>query len=596
VQVNFLHSIWQLFYKLPFFIYLIVYSISSYTDTIFNNNDVISKASNNDTWQTLLHLKDQELTINDRNFILSIDDFNPKKELIKNIDFFSDNKEQICHFPARYFFLSSQFEHLDPFDISHCDGLKRFMDLVPFSKVELIYASEVVTSPPSMMGHAFLRVSGINANGNPVSHSISFLAELNTQNPIKLAKDGLFSGMDGFYSVKPFRLESKKYLEVENRNLWIFELELTEEQKKLIQLHIWELKDKNIRYLFQNYNCSTSLLYTLSVAVPELREYEKLFVSPLDIVKASLDLGIVKHQVVELSRDWKLAMLASIIDSEIISNIEDYASDKNGRYSSLNDADKHLVSNYLLETEKELQPVQQALFESDATTHFQIDLTNYKNPSKTPQDSAANFRLGSINSSPYLSFSLLPASHRLNRDNREYFSESELVIGEVEIKVSPTKINISEVNLYSFSSFVPSFKFRKSISAQLYIGVRDSYANAFSHEPLFESSFSLGKTKSLFKSQVFSAYGLAGLSLKGNSEFLFAQATTSFGAISYPTKDLKVLANYSVAKLGSSHVSKFEGSLTWNHFKNLNVGFFSKVERTNQDKVQDTGFFIQRLF
>ena len=84
VQVNFLHSIWQLFYKLPFFIYLIVYSISSYTDTIFNNNDVISKASNNDTWQTLLHLKDQELTINDRNFILSIDDFNPKKELIKN--------------------------------------------------------------------------------------------------------------------------------------------------------------------------------------------------------------------------------------------------------------------------------------------------------------------------------------------------------------------------------------------------------------------------------------------------------------------------------------------------------------------------------
>jgi hypothetical protein len=60
-----------------------------------------------------------------------------------------------------------------------------------------------------------------------------------------------------------------------------------------------------------------------------------------------------------------------------------------------------------------------------------LDLTQYKDPLKTPQDSALGVALSVIDDETFLVMNMLPAAHHLYVDNRQFFSESELKITEL---------------------------------------------------------------------------------------------------------------------------------------------------------------------
>jgi hypothetical protein len=461
-------------------------------------------------WQALLHLNEGEPQILDPNFLLSHLNFSPKNELLATIKFIKESpKQAVCRFPARYIFLSDYID-LDIAKIKRaeqCSELKRYIDFVPFDNVNLIFASEVVSSASSMMGHTFMNVTGNNVNDEGVSHSVSFFTEFSTLNPISLFYDATIGGMNGYFIVRPYSVDIEQYVDKEGRNLWSYQLNLSEQDKVLLKYHIWELKNLEINYLFQSYNCATLTLYLLSIAKPELRNEEKLFVIPIDVVKASNKHQLVSKQDVILSREWELYMLENNLPKNVLFQLNNAIKNNTGLdFHRLDNSIRSMAKRYLYRLNtispqlflKSHPTIKDSIVNTglNSSSQFKVDLTHYKNPTKTPQDSAIGISYLQDSETDYIDFTFMPASHYLYGDNTQYFSESALRIGEVILRSNMETKNISlqAFTLYSMKSLMPSSEFESQLSGEFFLGLKSTFESALNEKLVFELSGAIGKT------------------------------------------------------------------------------------------------------
>src|SRR5207247_7522605 len=77
-------------------------------------------------------------------------------------------------------------------------------------------------------------------------------------------------GYPGTFSILPYYLKVREYSDMENRDLWEYELELAPPELERVLLHLWELLPAYYQYYFFDENCSYHLLGLLQVARPEL--------------------------------------------------------------------------------------------------------------------------------------------------------------------------------------------------------------------------------------------------------------------------------------------------------------------------------------
>src|SRR5206468_11436433 len=84
------------------------------------------------------------------------------------------------------------------------------------------------------------------------------------------AIQGLIGGYPGTFSILPYYLKVREYSDMENRDLWEYELELAPLELERVLLHLWELLPAYYQYYFFDENCSYHLLGLLQVARPEL--------------------------------------------------------------------------------------------------------------------------------------------------------------------------------------------------------------------------------------------------------------------------------------------------------------------------------------
>jgi len=208
-----------------------------------------------DRWLSLLHIKNGTPTITDPAFILTQDDFSPELEWQATLRLFAQQPQAICRFPARYRLLQQSGASLPEFP--DCPEYRVFLQRVPVDQVSVIYASENLTSPSSMLGHAMLAAEGVRDDGFYARHSVSFFTVLDSINPIKVLWETLIKGKEGFFLVKPLRAHFEFYNLAEQRNVWRYELDLDAGQRALLQDHLWELRSVNMDYFFHTQNCAT---------------------------------------------------------------------------------------------------------------------------------------------------------------------------------------------------------------------------------------------------------------------------------------------------------------------------------------------------
>ena len=212
---------------------------------------------------TLLHTQNQQRFIQDSQFYFSYHNFSLFNELTATLQAFAqptplNNQHPICRFPARFLWLQQQlsFQAAD-FPAPSCKAYQTFQKKAPAQAVQLVFASENIVSPSSMMGHVFLKISGKNAAHRQVSYAITYFTPLDTLNIPKMMYQSFAGGLQGVFALQPYQLLKENYLNKEERNLWEYTLNLDTFQKQFLQAHIWELKAMKSDYFFVDYNCAT---------------------------------------------------------------------------------------------------------------------------------------------------------------------------------------------------------------------------------------------------------------------------------------------------------------------------------------------------
>lgn len=581
--------------------------------TVAVANEDTKRLSSDPQWIALLHLKANVPQVNDSSFILSHQSFDPHQELLLTLQLINDHPiEAMCRFPARYTFLDENLPlKFNYKNISlNCPELKKFVELVPFDKLSLIFASEKLASVTSMMGHVFLNASGQNVNGTSVSHSIAFYTDVDTTNPLQLIYKGLISGMNGLLVVKPFEGESIKYSQQEGRNIWTYNLDISKSDKKLIQYHLWELKSLKIDYLFQSYNCATLTLDILSIVNLDIKREQQLFVSPIDVVKAVKKYNMISSESVLLTTSWKLKMLHQEMSLALTNSATAwFFKQRTIDLNLLNNNDKLLIKEYislLLKfphntnklSSKHLANIRQWVNDNDDSS-FEIDLSNYKSPTLSKQDSIIGSKLSRVDGNHNsLELSFLPASHHLYGDNSQYFSESSLKIGEFSIRQTEQRnFKLDKFSLYDITAYTPSTRELPLYSGSFYVGYHHIYDENLASKGVFEIAGSFGRTTRLNADLIY--FTMFGGGVGFNREDAYGFLAPKVGIIVNVVGNTKLVIDHSIS-IGRVNSDKLNHSSSityaWNGLKETTINFSFSSDKSSKRRLNEISFGIDFHF
>jgi len=230
--------------------------------------DKFVEISESRTWLYLLGYLNQNKSgiLTDSFFLATGESKNPLSELFATLSAFSKtsivdfpDQHPQCLFRARYYFLNSRL-NLKELGITPqpCPGFDAFEYNGGTKSISLVFASGYFGNPASYYGHFLLKL-------NPANDGITDL-EKTTINfgaiyppdenmPIYIVK-GVFGGYESNFQQQQYYKQSLNYGEVDLRDVWEYELNLTKYEVDLLTAHLWELLGVKYRYYFFNRNCA----------------------------------------------------------------------------------------------------------------------------------------------------------------------------------------------------------------------------------------------------------------------------------------------------------------------------------------------------
>lgn len=230
--------------------------------------------STNKTWLRLLHFDEghgRSRIVNPHFFLSPQGSTDPRAELDASIHLIRsessttpENERFACRFPARKRFLE---KHLGPFPRVRCPSLEEVLKRSPPDSISLVFSSQFLGNPASVMGHTFLRFEG-DGRSPLLGLTFSFYAKTDrSDNPFAYAYKGLFGGYAGVFEFGKFYRKSHLYGSVENRDLWDYKLRFNREERLFLIEHAHELSTNGqMNYYFLDRNCSLILMEFLEVA------------------------------------------------------------------------------------------------------------------------------------------------------------------------------------------------------------------------------------------------------------------------------------------------------------------------------------------
>ncbi len=591
---------------LLFFFPILLYSSQEKILNKANNLKLYEKSE----WKALLHYNGS-FNIKDKKFILS-QSFSLKNELITTIKYFYTSQENYhninnhpqCKFPSRLLFISHELNVSDSeFPKINCPNFNTYKMKAPADKISLIYASENVKNPSSMMGHTFLKYSGKNYQNREVEHAITFYTILDGTNLITLAYQNIFSGMKGLFALLPYKKIVEQYTKKENRNVWAYQLKLSEYRKKLIYYHIWELKGIDMKYFFTSYNCSTVIYYALSLANPKIYDDNKLWITPLDIVKLLYKYNLIEKSELSPSNEWLIKMTAEGLDSYKINNIKSIVENRSyNKISKLDFNSLKLLEAYSSVKYKdndinidEFNNFRKSIYNSIKNDGTIFDISEYKSPNNIPNERQIDIGYNNINEEEFFKLSFLGASHLLNDNNREYFGESELKIAYLSILANKNDIELKEFTLYGMKSYIPYDTLTNDLSYQFELAVKKEYSKKMKYIDTAKIDGAIGIDFLLWHDiNIFAMLNLGVGYNKDDKAHIFFNP--QIGGMIYEIFNMKSLLYYQPLFVNDNKIyDKFVLEHNIFLFKDYKLYFNFEQVNTN-DKYQNYEFGFSKLF
>ena len=257
-------------------------------------------------WHALLHYRRHPLTrqlrslADDPGFFLSPQGrTDPRAELDATLAAFFDTEPRhaldqsaACRFIARERWLRRELgEAADRWPEARCERFDAWRAGLRADRVSMIFPSAYLNSPASMYGHTFLRLDpaqGEGAASPMLSYAINYAADGNENEGLAFALKGLMGLYPGQFTNAPYYLRIREYNDLENRDIWEYELNLDREEIERLLAHTWELGPTRFDYYFFDENCSYHLLALLDAARPgwNLVDDFTWWAIPVDTIRA----------------------------------------------------------------------------------------------------------------------------------------------------------------------------------------------------------------------------------------------------------------------------------------------------------------------
>jgi hypothetical protein len=234
----------------------------------------------------------------------------PQAELEATLASFFSNAEETgnsqnpqCQFSARYAWLDREL-NFDPARLPSqpCKRFQAWREALNPQGVTLVFPAAYLNNPSSMYGHTLLRIDARDQDERTrlLAYAVNYTASTGETNGITFAINGLIGTYPGTFSIMPYYLKVREYNDLENRDIWEYELNLKPEEIDWLLMHIWELGPVWFDYYFFDENCSYYLLEVLEVARPDLDLSSRFrwWAIPSDTVRAVVEQqGLLKRAV-----------------------------------------------------------------------------------------------------------------------------------------------------------------------------------------------------------------------------------------------------------------------------------------------------------
>lgn len=254
--------------------------------------DNIAATAENPAWLKLLHYHPNifggytGLVENDDFYISPNGRTDPLAELKAEIADFQKDDGKKCDFPARFGFLQKQ--QLVKGNLDTCSEYQNFINDVKPDGITVLFTNAYMNNPASLFGHTLIRIDTKRKGTQMLAHGSNFGADSGTEFGFIFALKGLLGGYQGVYSISPYWEIINTYNNIENRDIWEYKLNLTDEEKILFVNHLYEMRKARIRYYFLSKNCSYMVLELIEAVRPEINltsQYDNMWVIPLDTLK-----------------------------------------------------------------------------------------------------------------------------------------------------------------------------------------------------------------------------------------------------------------------------------------------------------------------
>ena len=192
------------------------------------------------------------------------------------------DKHAYCRFPARTAYLVQELalpaDRLPSFD--QCPLLLQYLQFNLATSVSVVFSSYYISNPASAFGHTFLRLNRPPISGETrqdlLHLGVDYAANPGKDNALIYAIKGFGGGYRGRYGFLPYYYKVREYADYESRDLWEYNLNLSDEALTRLILHLWEIGNSWYWYFFLHENCSYHILTALEAADPALQLSEQV--------------------------------------------------------------------------------------------------------------------------------------------------------------------------------------------------------------------------------------------------------------------------------------------------------------------------------
>jgi hypothetical protein len=149
-----------------------------------------------------------------------------------------------------------------------------------------------------MFGHTLIRVDSKGHTGasRMLDYTINYAADAAANSSVGYAYKGLSGGLPGRFRIIPYHMKLREYAQMENRDIWEYRLDVSQQTVDMVLMHAWELIGTYFDYYFFTENCAYHILTLLESDLHHtaMTDEFRFWVLPTDTLRVLEERGLVR--------------------------------------------------------------------------------------------------------------------------------------------------------------------------------------------------------------------------------------------------------------------------------------------------------------